>query len=352
MIPLDDEASLAAADPRGMLAAIQALPSHCREGYGIGRSVGRLPSVEGVTAITFCGMGGSAVAGDVFRVLSADRLPLPVEVVRGPSLPEYCGPHTLVLASSYSGDTAEVLACFEEAIHRGCRTIALTSGGALAARAGEVGTAVAVVPSGFVPRAAFGYLTLGWLGVLETAGLVPPLAADVEEAAAELEDVVAAGGSSVPTPENPPKALATAIGDRTPVVWGGEGVGAVAALRWKTQMNENAKVPAWSSALPELDHNEVVGWSAGTGTNVFVIALRDAGEAREIALRFPLSLEIVRDAGARTEEIHARGRSVLSRVLSLVAMGDLTATYLGLARGADPTEMEAIVRLKQELAKA
>jgi glucose/mannose-6-phosphate isomerase len=352
VISLDDEAALAAADPRGMLAAVLAMPSHAREGYRIGRGIGRLPSVDGVTAITYCGMGGSAVAGDVFRALAAGRLPLPVEVIRGSSLPEYCGPHTLVLVSSYSGDTAEALACFEEAIRRGCRTIAVTSGGTLAARAGEVGAAVAIVPGGFVPRAAFGYLSLGWLGVLETAGLMPPLAADVEESAAELERIVATGAPSVPTSANPTKTLATAIGARTPVIWGGEGIGAVAAMRWKTQLNENAKVPAWSSSLPELDHNEIVGWSAGSGSRSFVVALRDPGEPREISLRFPLSLEIARDAGARTEEVHAQGRSALARLLSLVLVGDLTATYLGLARRVDPTEMDAIVRLKQELARA
>ena len=352
MIDLDDEATLSAGDPGGMLAMVAAMPEHCREGYRLGRATSELPALTGVTSVAFCGMGGSALAGDVIRALYADRLGVPVEVVRSPSLPEFCGPHTLVLASSYSGGTAETLACFEEAVRRGCRVIAATSGGELATRADELGVARVAIPSGFLPRAAFGFLALGWLGALEAVGLVPPLAGTVEEAAAELETVAATLVPSVPTPVNLAKGIALAVGDRVPVIWGAEGIGSVAAFRWKTQMNENAKVPAFASSLPELDHNEVLGWSRGTGSRFLLVTLRHEGEHRDVAVRFPLSVEIAVAAGAHTEEIWARGRSPLARLLSLVIVGDFVATYLGLRRGEDPCEMDAIVRLKQALAEA
>lgn len=351
MIDLDDPGALRAADPGGMLEAVTALPRHCREGHELGGAASDLPSGDGVTAVAFCGMGGSAVAGDVVRALYADRLRVPVVVVRSPELPGFCGPRTLVLVSSYSGDTSETLACFEEAVARGCRIVALTSGGQLGRRAGELGVAVVPVPPGFMPRAALGYLGLGSLGALEAIGMIPPLAADLDEAVREMEGLVAEGGPELPARSNAAKSLALRIGERVPVIWGAEGIGAVAAARWKTQCNENAKVPAFAAALPELDHNEVVGWSEGRGAGFFLVALRHGGEHAEVAARFPPSIDVARSSGLEVEEVRARGRSALARLFTLVLWGDLVATYLGLARGVDPTPIDAIARLKEALAQ-
>lgn len=353
MIDLDDGAAVRAADPGGMLAAVAALPEDCRAGYRSGRAVPDLPLGEGVSAVAFCGMGGSGVTGDVVRALYRDRVRFPIDVVRGPVLPEFCGPHAFVLCSSYSGDTAEALACFEEAVGRGCRVVAITSGGELGRRAAELEVATVRVPRTFpAPRAALGFLTLGALGALETAGLAPPLSAELEEAAGTLDALVERLGPGRPRSENPAKELAHAIGDRIPVVWGAEGIGAVAASRWKTQMNENAKIPAFWSALPELDHNEVVGWSPGAGGRFVVVALRHAGEHPDMAARFPPSVRIAEESGAATAEVRADGRSALGRLLWLIAMGDFTSVYLGLLRGVDPTPMEAIDRLKRALTEA
>jgi glucose/mannose-6-phosphate isomerase len=346
---LDDAAALRGADPGGMLDAVVSLPAHCREGYALGRATIGLPSADDVTSVAVCGMGGSAIPGDVIRALYATRLHVPVTVVRTPELPEHCGPHALVIASSYSGDTSETLALFEEAIRRGCRVIAVTAGGELERRAGEVAAAIVRLPGGFVPRAAFGFLTLGSLGALEAVGLVPALAQDLDEAVRELERDLEACGPDVPTSANPAKALALRIGERAPVIWGAEGIAAVAAARWKTQFNENAKVPAFSAALPELDHNEVVGWSEGRGDDFFLVALRHHGEHPEVVARFPLSIEIARASGLEVDEVLAGGRSALARLLHLVLRGDLVSTYLGIARGVDPSPIEAIERLKRAL---
>lgn len=351
MNPLDDERELRDGDPSGMLDALVGLPRHCREGYELGLTAPDLPSGEGVTGIAVCGMGGSAVAGDVVRALYVDRLRVPVAVVRTPEMPEWCGPHTLVIASSYSGETAETLACFEAAVERGCRVVAVTSGGRLERRVSELELGRVVVPGGFMPRAALGYLALGAIGALEAIGLVPSARSEFEEAVRELDGLVAQLAPSVPTGINPAKQLAEAIGERVPVIWGAEGIGAVAAARWKTQCNENAKVPAFSAALPELDHNEVVGWSQDRGHRFFLVVLRHEGEHPDVAARFPLSVEIAERAGVLSHEVWARGRSPLGRLLSLVSMGDHTATYLALARGVDPTPIDAIVRLKRALAE-
>lgn len=351
MIDLDDERELRAGDPGGMLEAVASLPRQIREGYELGLGAPDLPAVEDVAAVAVCGMGGSAISGDVLRALAAPRLGIPVVVVRSPELPEWCQRHTLVVASSYSGETAETLAAFEEAVRRGCRVMVVTSGGTLRARAEELGLGRVLVPGGSVPRAAFGYLAFGLLGALEAAGLLPRLGEDVAETVSEVEARLAQLAPGLPTDVNPAKRLAGAIGGRTPVVWGAEGIGAVAALRWKAQLNENGKVPAWSSSLPELDHNEVLGWSDERGRRYVVIALRHDHEPPTSPERFELSLEIASRAGAATEEVWSSGSSALARLATLVAHGDMTATYLGIANGADPTDTGTIAWLKQRLAE-
>ncbi|MCA1727800.1 MAG: bifunctional phosphoglucose/phosphomannose isomerase [Actinobacteria bacterium] len=340
-------------DPQRMLDAVLSLPEHCRRGYAVGRETPGLPSGDGVTTITVYGMGGSGVSGDLVRSLFRERLAIPIDVVKGPVLPEYCQKDTLVVCSSYSGETAETLSCFEEAARRGCRALAISTGGTLAARAEEASIPLVRIPAEVpVPRAALGFLAFGLLGALEAIGIVPPLESEVQHTVRVLADL--AGGfrpDADGVTGNRAAALAESIGDRHPVIWGADGIGAVAAGRWKTQMNENAKVAAWASVLPELDHNEVVGWSAGQGERFFVIALRHEEEHPDVAARFPVSLQIASESGAGHEEVHAEGASPLARLLSLIMTGDATSVYLAYLRGVDPTPIEAIDRIKAALAE-
>jgi glucose/mannose-6-phosphate isomerase len=347
---LDDPQALRLADPQGMLGAVLGMSNDCRAAYDSARLAEALPSSEGVTSVTFCGMGGSAVSGDVVRSVFLERLSLPVEVNRSPVLPKHCGSHTLVVCSSYSGNTAETLAAFRSALERGCRVLVVTSGGAIAEEASGHGVAVVSVPPGYQPRAALGHLGFASLGALETMGILPPLASDVDEAVAEVTAVIGAMGPDVPTEENPAKTLATRIGDRCPVIWGADGIGSVAAARWKTQMNENGKLPAFWSSMSELDHNEVVGWTAPYGGRFLVVGLRHDGEHPQLPPRFPLSYDIVRAAGGEVEEVQARGTSALARLMSLIMVGDLTSVYLAIGRGVDPTPVPVIERLKAALA--
>jgi glucose/mannose-6-phosphate isomerase len=349
-VDLDDAAAIRAQDPDGMLEAIGALGMHCRDGYANGIAATGLPDLDDVRGVVVCGMGGSAVSGDVVRSVFRDRLGVPVEVNRASSLPEHAGLHTLVVASSYSGETSETLSAFHQAIERGCRAIVVSSGGRLVGEADGAGVAVVGVPGGFQPRAALGWLACSTLGALEAAGLLPPLAEDVAEAAQEIDARAAASGPDVPAAEDPTKRLALDIGDRVPVIWGAEGIGAVAAARWKTQFNENGKMPAWASSMSELDHNEVVGWTEPFGPSHAIVALRHDGEDAEVAERFPLSLRIAADAGASTHEVRATGRSALARLLSLIAFGDHTSAYAAIRRGVDPTPVAVIQRLKAALA--
>jgi glucose/mannose-6-phosphate isomerase len=333
---LDDPAALGSNDPSGMLEVVLGLGGQCRDGFRAGREAPDLPSSDGVTGLVVCGMGGSGVAGDVVEAVYRPRLGVPAIVTKGPELPEFCGKDTLVVASSYSGDTAETLSCFDEATGRGCRVLAVTSGGELRRRAGGRGVTVVPVPPGFQPRAAVGHLAFGLLGALEAIGVIPSLEAEVERVAGLLDGLGDRIGPDVPTGSNPAKALAAAIGDRIPVVWAAVG-------------NENAKVPAFAAALPELDHNEVVGWSAGMGERFVLLTLRHRLEHPEVAARFPVSVDVGRSSGMADREVWAEGDTPLSCLMWLLMVGSAVSVYLAALRGVDPTPIDAIARIKREL---
>jgi glucose/mannose-6-phosphate isomerase len=353
VIDLDDAEAIRAADPSAMLDAIAGLPEQIRLGYSAGRSTADLPHVDDVSAVVFCGMGGSGFAGEIVRAVFRDRLGVPFEVIRGPELPAYVGRGTLVMCCSYSGNTAETIACFEEALARGSRMVAVASGGELASRAARNRVALVPAPPGLMPRAAVGHLAFGVLGVLEAAGLglVPSLDGDVREVISVLEGLARRLGPEAPLDENLAKLVATRMRGRLPVIWGAEGIGAAAAARWKTQLNENAKTPAFWATLPELDHNEVVGWSEGAGEAAFLVALRTS-EQREVAERFPPSIDIARSSGAEVQQVEAAGRTPLAQLFSLIMTGDFVSCYLALLRGFDPTPVEAIDSLKRALESA
>jgi glucose/mannose-6-phosphate isomerase len=347
---LDDEQAVLAGDPGGMLAMVASLGTQLREGYRRGQAAADLPAGSGVTSIVVAGMGGSGVAGDVLRSLYADRLPIPVLVVKGYQLPEFCGRNTLVVASSFSGNTAETLALFAEAAARGCRLVAVTVGGELAvAAAGEDAALVRVPDDVPVPRAALGYLVGALLGALDATGLLPPGRGDVDRAAAVLDDLARSLGPDRGSSENEAKSLATWLLGRTPVVWGTEGLAEAAAVRWKTQCNENAKVPALAGILPELDHNDIEGWSPGSGAGFGLVVLRHAGEDPRVARRVAATLEAIGTAGLESREVRARGDTPIQRVLSLMMVGDFATTYLGVARGVDPTPIPILTGLKDRL---
>jgi glucose/mannose-6-phosphate isomerase len=349
-IDLDDQEALRRLDASDMLGTVAALGEHVAAGYAAGRAITGPPSLDGVTSAVFCGMGGSAVAGDVLKQTFRDRLPVPVDVNRSPMLPAYAGPHTLVLVSSFSGETSETLSAAREAVRRGCRVISITSGGTLGSLCADNEIAVAPVPSGFQPRAALGHLTFAMLGALEAAGLVPSLEGEVTETTDALARSTADLGPGVPVSQNPAKELAAWLGGRVGVIWGAEGIGSVAAMRWKTQLNENGKVPAWHAAMSELDHNEVVGWTEPYGAMHAIVALRSAHEHPELAARFALSADIATEAGAEVREVWAPQLGPVASLLWLVHLGDFATCYVGLARGVDPTPVDVITGLKAALA--
>jgi glucose/mannose-6-phosphate isomerase len=349
-ILLDDPSRVARVDAQGMLGHLAALGDQLREGYRIGRSFDDPPSGRGVRSIVVCGMGGSGLAGDVLRGLYAPFSPIPIVVCKDYDLPEFCGRDTVVLAASFSGNTEETLAAYSTAVGRGCRLVTFSAGGELAARSAEDGVAHVAIPSGVpVPRAALGLLSAAPIGVLDAMGLIPPAADAVRDAAEAVDALAREMGPDQPFDTNAAKAMAAWIGSRTPLVWGSTGVGEVAALRWKNQFNENAKVPAFAATLPELDHNDIEGWAPGTGSAYALVILRPGGEAPAVSRRIPATLEAIAGAGMEHREVVAPGATQLERLFRLIATGDFVSCYVAILLGMDPTPIPVLTRLKEML---
>ena len=347
---LDDRRALSADGAAKMLTLIGSTGRQLIDGYRAGRAAADLPSGRSLRSVVVCGMGGSGVVGDVVQALYAGRLPLPIVAVKGYELPEFCGRDTLALAVSFSGDTEETLAAYADAVDRGCRVISVSAGGELAARAGDDQVPHIGLPGHIpVPRAGLGFASAVPIGVLEAMGLIPAAADEVERTARRLEDMASRLGPEVAGEDNEAKALAAWIGDRTPVIWGSEGIAGAAASRWKTQMNENAKSPAFASVLPELDHNEVEGWSKGTGTAFALVALRHRGEHPKVGARLAATLDSISASGLDVREVHAGGTGPLESLFSLIVMGDFVSTYLGILRGMDPLAIPVLTALKERL---
>jgi len=352
-VDLDDLNDLARLDSEDVLAAVERFADQCREGWEIGRAADGLPAADGIDSIVVLGMGGSGVSGDVIRSIVEPRLPVPFRVIKsyGP-LPEWIGRNTLVFAVSYSGSTEETVAALEEAHTRGCRAVAISSGGPLADMAREYGLAHVRIPAGLQPRASLGYLTLPILAVLVEIGLVPEVQDEIDEAVEVLADIASRCHRKLPTEDNPAKQLAARLHGRVPVIYGGTGLGATAAYRFKCDLNEYGKTPAFWHEIPELDHNEIVGWNqlADLTRERFVLVfLRDSGEHERIQVRFDITRSLIEDNVADVLEVQAEGTGVVARLLSLILVTQLAAIYVGFGYEVDPGPVHVIQKLKSEL---
>jgi glucose/mannose-6-phosphate isomerase len=345
-------------DQDGMLSEVAGLPRQLRAGYDDARAAlagaffGTFPAVPPAEpdGLVVCGMGGSAIGADLI-LACLPGLQVPAAVVRGYALPEWAGPETLVVVVSYSGETEEALACAAQARARASSPVCVTSGGSLGALAEADGLPLVRVPGGCQPRAAVGSLSMPLLATLEAAGLCHEHAGDVAAAADQLEADNAILGPDGPDEGNPAKSLARRLHKRLAVLYGA-GPTAPVARRWKGQINENAKAPAFFNELPELDHNELVGWTSlpHVTSSTVALFLQDESCDERLARRAELTAREYEALGVSTELVAARGASRLARLFSLVQLGDYASCYLALLYGVDPTPVDAIQAFKASLA--
>lgn len=345
-----------AGDSLGFLDSIAGLPEQMVAAHDAAAALpfAELPAPEAIDSIAILGMGGSGIAGDVLAAVAGGHLRVPVTVLKRIRTPAFVGPRTLVFALSYSGGTEETVSMASGCVEAGAPIVAVTCGGALADLVRGAGGLVVPCPGGLMPRAALGALVAPLFVCLFRIGLLHEAHALLLSA---QDQIARRRDQCVPSVEgaaNPARELARRIGRTIPLVHGGGALGAVAAYRWKCDVNENAKAPAFWNAHPELDHNELCGWGQHgdvTRQVLTLVELRHGYEHERLGPRFSFAREAIAEAVADVLVVEAEGESRLAHVLDLMYLGDWVSCYLALQNDVDPGPIPAIAELKRELSR-
>jgi glucose/mannose-6-phosphate isomerase len=308
-----------------------------------------LPPADQIDNVLVLGMGGSGIAGDVLAAVGGPFVPVPIVVSKGYATPSFVGPGTLCFAVSFSGNTEETIEAAQAAAAAGARMVVVTAGGALGELAPEWQAAQVPLPADIpMPRAALGAVSVPLIVLLESVGLFPGASGWVDAAVAQLEarrDALVAGGTA--------QRIARTIDRTIPLVFGAGPLGGVAATRWKNQVNENAKAPAFAGTLPELCHNEITGWGQhGDMTRqVFtLVELRHDEEHPQEFRRFELVRDIMAEVVHDVVEVRAQGEGPLAQLFDLTLVGDYVSLHMAAQEGLDPGPIPVLDDLKRALA--
>ncbi len=347
---LENAEKMKLTDKSGMLNYCLNMCRHYQEAADL--AAGILTKYPKPSNIIITGMGGSAIGGELLKDWAKDKLSVPIEVNREYHLPGYANEKTLVLVTSYSGDTEETLSALLDALKRKCMIYCITSGGALVEIAERLNIPYLQVPAGMPPRAALPYMIMPLLNFLEKIGLVSGVSEELDEALPIIEEIERLNAAETPVENSPTKTLAANIEGFIPVVYG-FGIYSSVARRFKQQINENAKMMAKWDNLPEFDHNEIVGYekSENIADGFAAIFLRDNDEPKEIRNRIEITKKLMEPKGISIYEVWSQGKSTLAKMISVVAVADFVSVYLAILRGVDPTPVQTINKLKDALKK-
>lgn len=350
MIDLDNWTLFQKIDPDDMLGRIAELPQQCHDAWANVQSLELPPKHRQVNKIVVLGMGGSAIGGDLLRTLAEPECALPIVTNRDYTVPTFISAETLVIASSYSGNTEETLSAFEEARKRGAALLAITTDGKLAQRARELRVPLLTFRYQSQPRAALGYSLVSLIGVVQKLGFIGDKSDNLEEAITVMDTLQKEIRETIPVTKNPAKQLAKRLYGRLPVVYG-SGYLAEVAHRWKTQFNENAKAWSFFEQLPELNHNAVVGYQfpKGLAERILVVMLTSSLKHPRNRVRLQITQEILTRHRVSCETIEAHGKSPLAQMLSAIHFGDYVSYYLAMLYEVDPTPVKVINYLKKRL---
>jgi glucose/mannose-6-phosphate isomerase len=339
-------------DSIAMFAAATSMPEQVFDAAVRARGLDGLPERERIENIVVLGMGGSGVAGDVLAAAAGPFLPVPVIVSKGYELPAFVGESSLVFAISFSGNTEETLEAASSAAVEGAHLVVITQGGELGRLAQSWGVPHVSVPESIpVPRAGLGATAIPPLIVLEEIGLFPGAQQWVDFAVEQLR----VRREQLSGDDSPAKALAKAIGRTIPLVHGGGDIGSVAAMRWKTEVNENANAPAFWNAHPELCHNEMQGWGQHgdvTRQVLTLVNLRHEYEHPQIARRFEVTEPLLDEVVASVHEVQAAGEGQLAQLLDLMLYGTFVSLELAAQEGIDPGPMGTLDEIKEQVAQS
>ncbi len=349
---LDQKDHLAKVDPKGMLNLVATFHEQMKDAYDLGKGFNPI-SIDGIANICITGLGGSGIGGDLLRCYLSERCRFPILVNRDYTLPSSVNENTLVFVSSYSGNTEETLSAYESAKCAGAKIAAITTGGKLADNCDKDGIPWLKIKTGFSPRAALGYSFMPMLRTVENIGIAPSNEKEVNEAIEVVKTNVSECSFDVKCESNQAKKLALALDGKLAICYAASKNFEVVATRWKGQLNENSKILAMTNVLPEMNHNEIVGWSGLPELRKIaqVVYLRDKGEHPRVSIRFDVMKDIISKYAPAPIEIYSKGEGLLARLFSLINLGDFLSVYLALPADEDPTPVKSIDYLKSKLSE-
>jgi len=352
---LDNLKEMQKIDQGNMRKLLMEFPSQCQRAIQLGEELA-IPErfFQKSDQIVVCGLGGSAIGGDILKTLLSQKLEIPILVNRSYTLPQLVNEKTLTFIISYSGNTEETLSAYKETLRRGSLLIAICSGGKLKELSEKDKVPYLVVPPGMPPRTTVGYLFIPLLKILEKLKWIDREEQDYDELLKTLNNIRDKYMPEISLNENPAKILSQKLVGKIPLIYGVEGKTDVIAHRLKTQFNENSKSPAFWDVFPELNHNEIVAWGKEGKIDFkqfYPLFIRDKEEGKRIKKRIEVTQSIITERKVEWEEIWTEGKSHLTRILSAIYKGDWLSFYLAILQGIDPTPVKMIDLLKKELGK-
>ncbi len=353
MVDLDNIAIYRQLDPSGMLGHLHQFPEQCQRAWDRVMSLTLPQEYACIDKVVILGMGGSAIGGDIVGRLALAESNVPVSVNRDYSLPRFVDENTLVIASSYSGNTEETLSAFTESLQTPARKLVLTTGGKLKSLADEQGVPAITIDYQSPPRAAFPHTFLSLVGIFQKLSLLGDKSSDFQQALRTLNTLSPDFAESTPLVNNPAKQIASRLSGRIATVYGAGFLSEV-ARRWKTQFNENSKTWAFFEFLPELNHNAVVGYQfpPQAKENILVLLLRSHLLHPRSLLRYEATAQLLANNGIPHEFVEATGETALAQVMCLTLFGDYVSFYLAMLNEVDPTSIDTIDYIKKYLAQS
>jgi glucose/mannose-6-phosphate isomerase len=350
---LDQPALWPAIDPQAMRTLMESFPVQFRNAAAAVPGLS-LPRPARISNVIVAGLGGSAIGGDVVRSAVGASLRVPMVVCRDYCLPGFADSSSLIFACSYSGNTEETLSAYQQARRIGASIICITSGGKLRRLADSDGVPIVTIPGGMPPRCALGYSSIALLGCLTALSLVSDQGVPLSETASLLGELALRYGAGAGTKDNPAKRLAELLHGKVVVVYAATGLLEAAAARWRGQIEENAKNLAGHHVLPEMNHNEILGWEFPENRldSFGVVLLRDRHDHPQVQRRFDLTRQIIGRRAGSMSEVWSEGESPMARLFSTIYLGDFVSLYLAFLNGVDPTRIDAIDFLKEELTRS
>jgi len=337
-------------DPQDMFGAIFRFSNQMKEAIEIGKQINLQNDYSACTNIIVAGMGGSAIGGDVVKNIVQHELTVPFYVNRNYLLPNWVNEKTLVICSSYSGNTEESLSAYEDALKKGAMVCGISTGGKLSENINSKGYDLIAIPGGLQPRAALAYSFVPMLYLFNNIGLISNLLIDdLLNSTIHLEkkrDTHSVGNVS-----NSIYKMAKDIYGMIPIIYGITDTTGVVALRWKGQLCENSKMLAYHNEIPELNHNEIVGWGNNPDllSELSVIWLKDKNDNKHVQARQDITKTILNDIGIMQYEVNAEGISNVERLLDLINYGDWLSYWCAILHKTDPSPVEKINKLKKAL---